>query len=97
MVKKILVLLLPLMGGWSVMAPAQELEFHSPKRLPPSVNSAGEESLPLLGPKGDELFFTRSLYAGNYGGKFSGMDVWFAQGSAGAWKNASNGSPLTII
>jgi hypothetical protein len=75
---------------------AQELEFDSLKKLPVAVNSVGEESLPLLGPGGGELFFTRSLYAGNYGGKFSGMDVWVSRVRSGTWENASNRSPLSI-
>ena len=75
------------------MVAAQLLEFHSAKKLSPSVNSTGEESLPLLSPDGRQLFFTRALFAGNTGGKFSGMDVWYSEASADTWKNPSNVLP----
>jgi hypothetical protein len=39
------------------------------------------------------LFFTRALYSGNAGGKFSGLDVWYSEASADSWKNASNALP----
>lgn len=90
MVKIISVLLLAFMP---LLAPAQLLEFYAIKKLPPSVNSTGEEGLPLLSPDGRQLFFTRALYAGNAGGKFSGVDVWFSEGEGNTWKNSSNTLP----
>lgn len=95
MVRKLFILLFFVVAG-ALAASAQELEFDSLKKLPVAVNSAGEESLPLLAAGGDELFFTRSLYAGNFGGKFSGMDVWVARLRSGTWETASNRSPLAI-
>ena len=71
----------------------QLLEFHSVKKLPSSVNSTGEEGLPLLSPDGRQLFFSRALFAGNTGGKFSGVDVWFSEVSGNTWKNPSNVLP----
>jgi hypothetical protein len=70
---------------------AQVLEFNAPQKLPTTVNSVGEEALPLLSPNGKELYFTRALYAGNTGGKFSGLDVWYSEASGANWKNSSNG------
>jgi hypothetical protein len=70
---------------------AQVLEFRAPQKLPGTVNSVGEEALPLLAPNGKELYFTRALYAGNTGGKFSGLDVWYSETSGESWKNSSNG------
>lgn len=75
---------LPLMGL------AQLLEFHSPKKLSSAINSMGEEGLPLLSPDGKQLFFTRALYDGNSGGKFSGQDVWYSEITAKGWKNSNN-------
>lgn len=75
---------------------AQLLEFHSVRKLPPALNSTGEESLPLLSPGGRELFFTRALHAANAGGKFSGVDVWVSEASADSWKNPSNSLPAGI-
>jgi hypothetical protein len=69
---------------------AQQLEFHSVQKLPPALNSAGEESLPLLSPDGRFLFFTRALYAANAGGKFSGLDVWYSEANANNWRNPTS-------
>jgi hypothetical protein len=74
----------------------QMLEFHSVKKLPAAINSTGEESLPLLSPDGRYLFFSRALFAGNAGGKFSGVDVWHSEASANNWKNPSNSFPINI-
>ena len=71
---------------------AQILEFNSAKKLPAALNSAGEESLPMLSPD-RQLFFARALYAGNAGGKFSGLDAWFSEAPGSNWKNASNTLP----
>ncbi|MGC1244540.1 MAG: hypothetical protein WA874_23330 [Chryseosolibacter sp.] len=79
-----------------LFATAQLLEFHSVRKLPAAVNSTGEESLPLLSPDGRQLFFTRALYAGNAGGKFSGLDVWYSDVSGDTWKNSSNTLPGDI-
>ncbi|MDQ2656642.1 MAG: hypothetical protein M3Y60_04410 [Bacteroidota bacterium] len=75
---------------------SQLLEFDSVRKLPRALNSAGEESLPLLAPDGRSLFFTRALYAGNAGGKFSGLDVWHSEGAGANWTNASNSLPAGI-
>lgn len=77
-------------------AVAQTLEFHALTKLPPAINSVGEESLPLLAADGSELYFTRALYAGNAGGKFSGMDVWATQATSGQWTAPSNNLPSGI-
>ncbi len=69
---------------------SQILEFYSPQKLSSAVNSVGEESLPLLSPDGKQLFFTRALYEGNAGGKFSGHDVWYSEMTANGWKNSNN-------
>ena len=75
---------------------AQTLELHSLKRLPAPVNSVGEESLPLLSADGRQLFFTRALYAGNSGGKFSGIDVWVSEELGDKWSSPSNTLPAEI-
>lgn len=72
---------------------AQKVEFRSVKRLPTSINTVGEETLPLMSPDGRELFFARALYAGNTGGKFSGLDAWATVRTEGGWKNPSNQLP----
>lgn len=74
----------------------QSLEFHAAQRLSSSVNSTAEESLPLLSNDGSRLFFARALYPGNIGGKFSGMDVWYAENAGGKWDRTSNDFPGNI-
>jgi len=80
----------------SFVLAAQQQEFHSLKKLPSGVNSVGEESLPLLSPDGRQLFFARALYAGNSGGKFSGLDVWSSKAGDGSWKASTNDLPVGI-
>lgn len=75
---------------------AQQLEFHSIRRLPSSINSAGEETLPMMSPDGSRLYFARALYAGNTGGKFSGTDVWHSEAKAGDWTTSTNTLPAAI-
>ena len=87
---RVLFMLSPIAGN------CQVLEFHSVRRLSAAVNSAGEEGLPLLAPDGHDLFFTRALYSGNSGGKFSGVDVWTSQAQANDWKSPSNALPADI-
>ena len=96
MVNKLSFWFLLLCGLSSMSLMAQDLEFYDLKKLPAGVNSAGEEGLPLLSPDGQALFFTRSLYAGNNGGKFSGMDVWYSQATREGWNNSTNNLPSKI-
>jgi hypothetical protein len=94
MVTKYFILLcltvVPLLGT------AQLQEFYGLRKLPGGVNSVGEECFPLLSPDGRKLFFARALHAGNAGGKFSGLDVWFSEASGDVWKSSSNVLPAGI-
>jgi hypothetical protein len=69
---------------------AQTLEFTELVKLPPSINSQAEESMPMLSPDHNKLFFVRSIYDGNTGGKYSGQDIWCSEKSGNGWKNPSN-------
>jgi hypothetical protein len=69
---------------------SQLLEFSQPTRLPLNVNSGAEEGMPLLSPDHTKLFFVRSLYDGNSGGRYAGQDIWCAEKTASGWKNPSN-------
>ena len=60
----------------SVSSNSQELCFEPPIKLPASVNSSYEESLPLQDPSGKHLYFARSFHPANFGGKDSGHDIW---------------------
>jgi len=76
-----------------LISPAQLLEFHSAKKLPSAINTAGEEILPIMSPDGRQLFFARALYSGNTGGKFSGIDAWYSDHTFPGWKNPTNEMP----
>jgi hypothetical protein len=69
---------------------AQVLEFSDLKKMPSSVNSNGEESMPLISPDQTKLFFVRSVYDGNTGGRYSGQDIWMSEKSISGWRNATN-------
>ena len=82
----ILFLVIPFLSG------AQLLDFKDVVRLPGSVNSNVEESMPLLSPDGKTLYFTRMMDPENMGGVYSGSDVWTSRldVSTGRWGKAGN-------
>jgi hypothetical protein len=69
---------------------AQVHDFSDLIKLPSSVNGPGEESMPMLSADRSKLFFVRSVYDGNIGGKFGGQDIWYSDLSKSGWKSASN-------
>ena len=70
---------------------AQNYTLTKAVRLSKNVNSSAEESLPIISKDGKRLFFVRSLYPDNTGGKNSGQDIWFSELSQnGEWGIASN-------
>lgn len=71
-------------------ATAQILEFSALKKLPPVINSSAEESMPILSPDQTKLFFVRSIYEANYGGKYSGQDIWCSERTESGWKSPTN-------
>jgi hypothetical protein len=68
----------------------QSLEFSNVTKLPPTINSSGEESMPLLSPDQSRLYFIRSVYDGNTGGKYAGQDIWVSEKKSDKWTTASN-------
>jgi hypothetical protein len=95
MVKRCCFLLSTILG-FCLNVPGQELEFNSVRKLPPTLNSAAEEGMPLLSPDGRQLFFTRTLFAANSGGKFSGSDIWHSEGRGDVWRSPSNTIPAIM-
>jgi hypothetical protein len=91
MVRRWLVVFALMVAG---SAEAQLLEFSNVVKLPPSVNSNGEESMPLLSPDQSKLFFIRSVYDGNTGGKYAGQDIWVSEKKNNTWATASNNTAL---
>ncbi len=70
---------------------SQNYSFSKPTRLSKNVNSSAEESMPLLSKDGKKLFFVRTLFSGNVGGKNSGQDIWFSElNENNQWSTASN-------
>src|SRR5260221_6081554 len=77
-----------------LLSQAQLLDFKDVMRLPASVNSNVEESMPLRSPDGKTLYFARTLEPENKGGVYSGSDVWISRwdGSTGRWGKSTNPS-----
>lgn len=86
-------LILGALLGWS--AGYSQFNFSDPEKLPPEINSPAEESFPLLTEDGKGLFFVRSFYDQNTGGKEAGQDIWFsARREDNSWTIPANDFPL---
>ncbi len=78
----------------SGLVKAQNYTFGKPIKLDSEVNSPAEESLPIVSPKGDKLYFVRTLHELNTGGKLSGQDIWMSNRRGdNSWSLASNSFP----
>jgi len=64
--------------------------FAEPVRLDMKINTEAEESMPLLSSDKGTLFFVRSFYRDNTGGKMAGQDIWTSTGKASNWTEAVN-------
>ncbi len=79
-----------LMLGWSPSF-AQVPVFENPQRLPDAINSAVEESMPVLSHDGKTLYFVRVLHTDNTGGKLTGHDIWYSnKNEDGSWQEPKN-------
>ncbi len=85
-----------IIASLSLPAMAQEgtLLFALPEKLPATINSSIEESLPLLSPNGNVLYFTRTAHPQNKGGKTSGQDIWQSTLGNMGWEAAVNMATL---
>lgn len=72
------------------MGLSQDLKFDEVTKLPPSVNSDSEESMPLVSIDGQTMYFVRSFHKSNRGGKFAGQDIWMSQKEDSVWLEATN-------
>ncbi|MCB0494689.1 MAG: PD40 domain-containing protein [Cyclobacteriaceae bacterium] len=68
---------------------AQVLKFKEAEKLPSTVNSEAEESMPLICQDGNTMYFVRSFFKDNHGGKFSGQDIWMSKKDT-SWLEATN-------
>jgi len=73
---------------------AQNYSFSEATILGPEINSAAEESMPIISPDGQKLFFVRTFHDQNVGGKNSGQDIWLSlKDDFGKWQTATNEFP----
>ena len=73
---------------------AQNYTFSPANVLGPAINSNAEESMPILSPDGNKLFFVRTFHDNNVGGKYSGQDIWISlKNEYGDWMPALNDFP----
>lgn len=70
---------------------AQNYTFGPATKLNENVNSPSEESMPVISSDGKILFFVRTFYRENTGGKLSGQDIWMSKkNETGEWGPATN-------
>lgn len=75
-------------------AEAQNYTFGRAIKLGESINSGAEESMPIVSPDGNKLFFVRTFHDDNVGGKYSGQDIWVSiKNEFGDWMPANNDLP----
>lgn len=79
---------------WHYSVLGQKLFFEKPVILSDTINSAAEESYPIYSDSDSTLYFVRTLYAENTGGKLSGQDIWFSKRTDnGKWSIPKNDLP----
>lgn len=79
--------------GWlfTITVKAQNYSFSKAIKLGENINSTSEESMPVLSPKGDKLYFVRTFCEENIGGKLSGQDIWMSiRNEFNEWEPSSN-------
>jgi OOP family OmpA-OmpF porin len=69
---------------------SQILRFGEVTKFPLSINSEAEESMPLVSSDGKTMYFVRSFYKGNRGGKFAGQDIWVSKLEGDKWSTPTN-------
>lgn len=77
--------------------PENLIEDVAVERLSNNVNSAYEETRPLIAPDGKTLYFSRANHPENLGGIKDGNDIWYSEfdDETGEWKKSLNlGTPL---
>ncbi|MCK5103666.1 MAG: PD40 domain-containing protein, partial [Cyclobacteriaceae bacterium] len=70
---------------------AQNYTFSQAIKLGENINSNAEESMPIISPDGNKIFFVRTLHENNTGGKYSGQDIWISlKNEFNEWLPATN-------
>ncbi len=74
---------------------SQEYHFSNSVKLNENINSSAEESMPVISSDGQLMFFVRSFYEQNIGGKLSGQDIWISKRDEfNNWGPATNELPV---
>ncbi len=77
--------------GITNLLTAQNFIFSQPEKMDSTINSQAEESMPIVSPDGKTMFFVRTFYEGNLGGRYSGQDIWMSKRTSnGGWTEATN-------
>ena len=79
---------------FAIAAVAQILDFDAIEKMPATINTEAEESMPLVSPDGNKLYFVRILSNENIGGKYTGHDVWMSERKGTTWTKANNKFPF---
>ena len=69
---------------------SQILKFGDAEKLSDSINSASEESMPLMSNDGERFYFVRSFHEQNNGGRLGAQDIWMSQKNEFGWSLATN-------
>ncbi|WP_187696374.1 OmpA family protein [Xanthovirga aplysinae] len=85
------IIMFSLIGGRLM---GQELGFQEPEKLSENINSEMEEIQPVFSPDGNRMYFVRAMSEDNFGGEFSGHDIWISyRDNTGNWSEAQNNFP----
>lgn len=87
---KQLVLIISILQVNATVGISQILKFEDAIKLPQSINSDAEESMPLISSDGKSMYFVRSFHKDNKGGKFAGQDIWMSKSENLIWTEATN-------
>ncbi len=75
---------------FSCAAFGQSETFVIPEKLSSSVNTSVEETLPILSPSGDTLYFTRFNLDQKSKEPVKGHDIWYTVKTSNGWTEAKN-------
>ncbi len=87
---KYLILMIGFLPVCTTTGICQLLKFEEATKLSSSINSDSEESMPLISNDGKTMYFVRSFYKENTGGKYAGQDIWKSKNENFVWGEATN-------
>ena len=68
----------------------QSIQYANPQKLPLTINTRFEDTMPMLSPGGDTLYFTRIRNTQPDDSSTSGHDIWYSIRENGEWSEAKN-------